>query len=176
MKNRITKFSVGSRAAVCCSFFGTGVTLFTCLGAGGNSYPHDFRNWVHVKSAIITSSHPAAHTEGGIHHIYANPKAIEGYASGQFTDGSAIVYELLEANEKDGVISEGARHRVDWMMKDSVRYQATGGWGFERFKAAGEVNELGGSAPKGLLRLPFESGGTRFRVQPDSVTAVGGRS
>ena len=148
MKQRIAKFSVGSRTAVCCSLLGTGVALFTGLVAAETSYPHNFRSWVHVKSAIITSGHPAAQTEGGIHHIYANPKAVEGYASGEFADGSAIVYELLETNEKDGVISEGARRRVDLMIKDSVRYQSTGGWGFERFKAASEVNELGGAAQK----------------------------
>ena len=138
---------MGSRAAVCGSFFGTAVALI-CLGAAGTPFPRDFRNWVHVKSAIVTSGHPAAPTEGGIHHIYANPKAVEGYASGEFADGSAIVYELLEANEKDGVISEGARRRVDLMIKDSVRYQSTGGWGFERFKAAGQVTELDGAAQK----------------------------
>jgi len=124
------------------------VALFTCLGAAETPFPRDFRNWVHVKSAIITSGHPAAQTEGGIHHIYANAKAVEGYASGQFADGSAIVYELLEANEKDGVISEGARRRVDLMVKDSVRYQSTGGWGFQRFKAASEVSEPGGADQK----------------------------
>jgi len=129
--------------AIVCSLVAGGEVFFAGVGVAATSYPQGFRNWVHVKSAIITSSHPAAAVEGGIHHIYANPQAVQGYVSGQFADGSAIVYELLEANEKDGVVSEGAPRRVDMMIKDSARFKATGGWGFERFKASGEITELG---------------------------------
>jgi hypothetical protein len=97
------------------------------------AFPDGFRSWVHVKSALITSAHPAFKSEGGIHHIYANPKAAEAYASGQFPDGSVIVYELLETVEKDGLITEGVRRRIDMMVKDGDRYKATGGWGYERY-------------------------------------------
>jgi len=106
-------------------------------------FPKDFRTFAHVKTVLIGPQSPYAATDGGFHHIYANPQAVEGYVSGQFADGSAIVYELLEANEKDGVVSEGAPRRVDMMIKDSARFKATGGWGFERFKASGEITELG---------------------------------
>jgi cytochrome P460 len=112
-------------------------------------YPNDYRGWVHVKSALITAAHPAYASEGGLHHVYANPKGAEGYKSGQFPDGSVIVYELLETHEKDGVVSEGARRRVDVMVKDSTRYGNTGGWGFERFLGAdqttGKVRDAGGT-------------------------------
>ena len=68
-----------------------------------------------------------------MHHIFANPKAVDGYASGDFADGSVIVYELREAQQKGGVIFEGERRRVDVMIKDSTLYKSTGGWRFERF-------------------------------------------
>ena len=105
-------------------------------------YPSDYRGWVHVKSAVITSAHPAYATEGGLHHVYANPKAVEGYKSGQFPDGSIIVYELLETHEKDGVVSEGARRRLDIMVKDLTRYGNTGGWAFERFPGANQTSGI----------------------------------
>jgi hypothetical protein len=68
-----------------------------------------------------------------MHHIFANAKAVEGYASGNFADGSTIVYELREAQQKNGVIFEGERRRVDVMIRDSSHYSSTGGWRFERF-------------------------------------------
>src|SRR5262245_10418854 len=65
------------------------------------SYPDGFRTWVHVKSVLITAAHPSFQAEGGLHHIYANAKAADGYRSGYFADGSVIVYELLETQEKN---------------------------------------------------------------------------
>jgi hypothetical protein len=60
-------------------------------------------------------------------------KAVDGYSSGDFADGPIIVYELREAQQKNGVIFEGERRRVDMMIKDSSLYKSTGGWRFERF-------------------------------------------
>lgn len=102
-------------------------------------YPSDYRRWVHVKSALITSAHPAFPSEGGLHHVYANPKAAEGYKTGEFPNGSVIVYELLETHDKDGVVSEGTRRRLDVMWKDTTRYEKTGGWGFERFPGTSQT-------------------------------------
>ena len=103
-------------------------------------YPRGFRSWTHVKTAIITPAHPAFRSEGGLHHIYANQKAVQGFGTGQFPDGSAIAYELLETQEKDGVISEGEVRRVDVRVKDAARYASTGGWGFEGFVGAEQTN------------------------------------
>ncbi|HEY3743905.1 MAG TPA: cytochrome P460 family protein [Bryobacteraceae bacterium] len=124
--------------------------LFLCGMAADEvaMYPKDFRDWANIKSAIITKAHPAFASEGGIHHIYANPVAVAGYASGKFADGSVIVYELVETNEKDAVITEGARRRVDVMVKDSNRYAATGGWGFLRFMGSNQTDEQVGQGGK----------------------------
>lgn len=96
-------------------------------------YPHDFRHWVHVGTGVILPGGALPESEQGMHHIFANPKAIDSYPSGDFADGSIVVYELREAQQKDGVISEGERRRVDVMIKDSKLYKSTGGWRFERF-------------------------------------------
>src|SRR5215831_18690316 len=81
--------------------------------SGAITVPAGFREGAHVKSAIVLAGHPAFATEGGIHHIYANPAALAGYRSGRFADGAVIVYELLETREADGVMSEGPRRRID---------------------------------------------------------------
>lgn len=97
------------------------------------SFPKEFRRWAHVKSALVGPQSPAFATEGGIHHIYANDKALRGYDSGKFPDGSVIVYDLLETKEVAGNTIEGQTRRVDVMVKHSGRYASTGGWDFMSF-------------------------------------------
>lgn len=97
------------------------------------AYPSGYRRWTLVKTVLIGTQSPAFKDSGGIHHIYANEKSMEGYATGKFPDGAIFVFDLLEAKEKDGVTGEGSRKRIDVMVKDSKRYAASGGWGFERF-------------------------------------------
>src|SRR3954453_6896124 len=98
------------------------------------AYPAGYRQWVHVKSGIIGSEFPME-PERGIHHVYANPTALAGFESGNFEDGSVVVYDLVSLSEKGGVSTEGARRRIDVMVKDSKLYAATGGWKFGRFMA-----------------------------------------
>lgn len=96
-------------------------------------YPSSYRDWHHVKSMVIEEGHPLFGAFGGIHHLYANPKAIEGYKAGKFPDGSVIVFDLLEASRKDSAVTEGPRKVLGVMHKDAKKYAATGGWGFEGF-------------------------------------------
>jgi Cytochrome P460 len=96
-------------------------------------YPTNYRDWSHVKSMVIEPGHALHATFGGIHHLYANPKAMAGYRTGEFPDGAVIVFDLLEAHSKDHTVTEGARKVVGVMHRDSQKYGATGGWGFEGF-------------------------------------------
>jgi len=117
--------------------------LATSVSAGGLSlwaqlddtapFPKDFRKWAHVKSVLVGSQSTAFATEGGIHHIYANEKALEGYKTSKFPDGSVIVYDLLETREIAGNTIEGPTRRIDVMVKQSELYSTTGGWEFMRF-------------------------------------------
>src|ERR1700747_1726602 len=92
------------------------------------TFPKEFRKWAHVKSVLVGPQSAAFATEGGIHHIYANEKALEGYETGKFPDGSVIVYDLLETREVAGNTIEGPTRRVDVMVKQSQLYRATRGW------------------------------------------------
>jgi hypothetical protein len=103
------------------------------LRSDSSNFPVDYRQWIHVKSVIIGPSSPFFAAQGGIHHVYANPAAFQGLRNGDYSDGSVLVFELLTLNEKDGASSEGARRRVDVMIKDSRANPATGGWRFDRF-------------------------------------------
>ena len=97
-------------------------------------YPQGYRQWTHVKSMTINPGHALYDAFGGIHHLYANQKAEQGYKSGKFGDGSVIVFDLLEAKAADNTVQEGARKVLGVMHKDSRKYKDTGGWGFEGFK------------------------------------------
>jgi hypothetical protein len=100
----------------------------------GVPYPEGYRKWVHIKTAIVGPLNPGFKFTGGFHHIYANEKAVEGYSSGKFPEGSVLVFDVLEATETNSDFAEGKRRHIDVMVKDSVRFAATGGWGYEEFK------------------------------------------
>lgn len=97
-------------------------------------YPAGYRDWHHVKSMVINPGHPLYASFGGIHHIYANKTAVEGYRKGRFPDGAVIVFDLLEAKAADNAVTEGSRKVVGVMTKNTKAYKDTGGWGFEGFK------------------------------------------
>jgi hypothetical protein len=111
-------------------------------------YPDGFRSWTHVKSLIIGPEHESFSKRGGIHHYYANEKAVAGYAAGIFPEGSIVVDEGVflkdgEARTK-GLRFEGERRSLDVMVKDNRQYGSTGGWGYEHFERDDTTGRLSG--------------------------------
>jgi hypothetical protein len=97
-------------------------------------YPEDYREWTHVKSMVIQEGHPLFTTFGGIHHVYANMKALQSMKEGNaYPDNSVFVLDLLAAEMIGKGIREGPRKLVAVMWKESERFSETGGWGFEAF-------------------------------------------
>ncbi len=108
-------------------------------------YPEGYRAWHHVSSMVIEQGHSLYASFGGLHHLYANDKAMRGYASGKFPDGSVIVFDLLEAAAADHAVTGGQRKVVGVMLKDSRKYAATGGWGFEGFAGNSKTERVVGA-------------------------------
>lgn len=96
-------------------------------------YPEDYRDWTHVKSMVILPGHPLADPFQGIHHIYANESALQGYKTGTWPDGATMVFDLLAYTEDGGALQEGNRKLAGVMLRDSTRFKETGGWGYEGF-------------------------------------------
>jgi Cytochrome P460 len=117
------------------------LSVLTLYAADPVRYPDNFRRWVHVGTGVIMPGGSIPESEQGMHHIFANQKAVDGYATGDFADGSVIVYELRETQQKNGVIFEGDRRRVDVMIKESGLSGSTGGWRFERFWANDQTQD-----------------------------------
>ncbi|PIV32167.1 MAG: cytochrome C [Lysobacterales bacterium CG02_land_8_20_14_3_00_62_12] len=135
-----------------CTFAVFALTVATLVWAADTkvadpevAYPEGYRHWHHVKSMVINQGHPLHGAFGGIHHLYANAKAVAGYPSGQFADGAVIVFDLLEAQAADNAITEGARKVVGVMQKDAKKFAATGGWGFEGFAAGDRSKRVVGA-------------------------------
>jgi hypothetical protein len=101
-------------------------------------HPDGFRAWTHVKSLVVGPDHELFPTRGGIHHYYANDKAVTGFRTGAFPDGSIVVDEAVFLKDGDGrtrgLQFEGDRRFLDVMAKDSRLYGSTGGWGYEHFE------------------------------------------
>ncbi len=100
-------------------------------------YPSGFRGWQHVKSVLVGPDHQSFANRGGFHHFYANDKAMEGYRTQKFPNGSVIVDEGVFTKDGEGqakgMVLEGERRSVAVMVKNDQLYKETGGWGFERF-------------------------------------------
>jgi len=76
----------------------------------------------------------------GIHYIYADTKALQGYKAGnKFPEGSTIVVDYF--NIKEGSAADGARNMVVMMRKDK-RKKETGGWLFAGYGADGKPSSL----------------------------------
>jgi hypothetical protein len=149
------------------------VAIGAALAAGDDAvpYPEGYRSWRHVKSMVIQEGHPLHGAFGGIHHLYANAKAMQGYSTGRFTDGAVIVFDLLEAPGAGGAITEGKHKVLGVMHRDSRRYAATGGWGFEGFAGDSKTMPL---AP--MRRRPASVATWRRRTTPSCSAAIGLRS
>ena len=113
-KRRVKALAFGLLATV--------VTLFA-EDTSPVPYPDGFRSWTHVKSLIVGPDHETFAKRGGIHHYYANGKAVAGYRSGVFPDGSIVVDEAVWTKDGDGrtkgLVFEGERRFLDVMVKDS---------------------------------------------------------
>jgi hypothetical protein len=112
------------------------------------AYPEGWRQWTHVKSMQILPGHPLYDAFGGLHHLYANPKAIAGYKDGRFSDGAVVVFDLHEAKTEGNAMTAGARKVLGVMHKDARRFAATGGWGFEAFKGDSKTDRAVGANAK----------------------------
>jgi Cytochrome P460 len=101
--------------------------------------PQGYRDWQWVSSA---------HEAGDLNSLGAvlgNDIAIKAYREGKypFPDGSIIAalhYKNVPSDENNKIFGKvqsfvpGAPTNIQFMVKDSAKYTATGGWGFGHFQ------------------------------------------
>ncbi len=134
------------KSAIASAFAGAVLISATFLSAQSPDpavpYPSEYRTWVMVKSYVVTPESKTFKDRGGFHHYYANDKALVGYRTGEFPEGSMIVDEGVGAKDVDGVTIETDLRNISLMHKDA-RYTATGGWGYEVFEGGNTVGTAG---------------------------------
>ena len=105
----------------------------------GIKIPAGYRDW-----KLISVAHEAGNLND-LRAVLGNDAAIKAYRDGKrpFPDGAIIArlawtYTPSDENNKvfgrDQSFVAGAPTNVQFMVKDSKRYAATGGWGFAQFK------------------------------------------
>lgn len=101
--------------------------------------PAGYRDWTLIS---------VAHEEGNLHSfaaILGNDVAVKAYREAKlpFPDGAIIAalhYSHVPSEENNEVFGQaqsfipGPRTNIQFMVKDSAKYPATGGWGFGHFK------------------------------------------
>lgn len=112
------------------------------------AYPEGYRNWTHVKSALIGPGHKNFASNGGFEHVYANAEGMAGYRTRVFAEGSIVVVDWLEMRDDAGALLEGPRRQVDVMVKDSQRFASSGGWGFQRFVKDSKTERAAAPTPE----------------------------
>lgn len=98
------------------------------------AFPPQYRAWKHVKSVVIHGDKsPLFAWLGGIHHIYANEKAVKGLlgGKGEYADGAAFAMDVFESPDVNGAYVEGPRKFLATIVRDAKKYAATGAWGFQ---------------------------------------------
>jgi hypothetical protein len=119
------------------------------IACGGDAgapvpFPSEYRQWAVARSFLIGPESRNFANLGGFHHYYANQKAMEGFRTGRFPEGSVVIDERLDTRQEGGATYEGQRKYVAVMEKDATRYPTTGGWGFDVF--AGDNQTQGAAA------------------------------
>ena len=135
--NRSKKFIVVTFVATSCAW-----AVAAAQRQKNVDYPSGYRSWQHVKTMIIQPGHALEDPFGGIHHIYANAKAMSGLSDNQYADGAVFVFDLLDYDNSNDVIVETKRKRLDVMQYDTQRFAETGGWGFDTFVGDSKTRRL----------------------------------
>ena len=127
----------------------TGVVVYMAHGSGrsdgeadpvfGITIPPGYRDWKLIS---------VAHEEGNLNDLRAllgNDVAIKAYREGKlpFPDGTIIArlaWSYVPSEENNKVFGRsqsfvsGPATNLQFMVKNSTKYAATGGWGFAQFK------------------------------------------
>lgn len=117
------------------------ITSTTAEPADNIQPPTGYRNWFHVNTMVVDKTSPQFETLGGMHNVYVNSIGEAALRKGgPYPDGSLFTTDLHEFTVSDGTYVEGARKALAVMVKDSGKYNSTGGWGFQAW-AGGDPNK-----------------------------------
>jgi hypothetical protein len=102
------------------------------------SLPKGYAGWQKSERKLVTDKSSLFY---GIHYIYADKKAMQGYQAGnRFPEGSTIVVDYFNLKGTD-TATDGPKNMIVLMRKDKHRKE-TGGWLFAGYGADGKASGL----------------------------------
>jgi Cytochrome P460 len=98
--------------------------------------PKGYRMWFHVNTLVVDKQSPLFEAFGGINNVYLSPGGVAMLKNGRpYPDGTTFVDDIHEFTVKDGSYFEGERKVLAVMVRNTKKYAATGGWGFQAWAA-----------------------------------------
>lgn len=116
------------------------VLLAVCCAFGATTAPPlpKYHTWKKSIRKVVTDKSSLFY---GIHYIYADTKALQGYKAGnKFPEGSRIIVEHF--NIKGGDSSVDGQKNMTVLMKKDKRQKLTGGWLYAGYTADGKPSGL----------------------------------
>ena len=101
--------------------------------------PKGYGTWQKSERKIVTDKSSLFY---GIHYIYADKKAMQGYQAGnKFAEGSSIIVEHFNIKKDGTTATDGPKNMVVLMRKDKHKKE-TGGWLFAGYGSDGKPSGL----------------------------------
>ncbi len=120
--------------AICLSMICT-----PAVAAQSLKLPKNFTTWTKSERKVVNDKNSLFY---GIHYIYADTKAMQGYKGGNhFPEGSNIVVDYFNFKPNSPESEDGNRNMTVMMHKDK-RAKETAGWFFAGFGADGRPTGL----------------------------------
>jgi hypothetical protein len=109
------------------------------LASSAPVLPKKYSGWQKSERKVVTDKSSLFY---GIHYIYADKKAMQGYQAGnRFSEGSTIVVEYFNIKNGGGSAVDGPKNMIVLMRKDK-RAKETGGWLFAGYGADGKPSGM----------------------------------
>lgn len=109
------------------------------FSAEPQALPEDYSGWQKSIRKVDTDKKSLFY---GIHYIYADAKAMQGYKNGnRFSEGSRIIIEHFNIKNSAQGPLEGKKNMIVLMQK-SAKEKATGGWLYAGYTAQGKPSGL----------------------------------
>jgi len=129
MKNISTCLAAAILVAVSCPV----------VASSAPALPKKYTSWQKSERKIVTDKSSLFY---GIHYIYADKKAMQGYQAGnRFPEGSTIVVDYFNIKGNGDASADGPKNMVV-MMRNDKRAKWSGGWLFAGYGADGKSSGL----------------------------------
>ncbi len=110
----------------------------SAVAASQPPLPKGYTSWHKSPRKVVSDKKSLFY---GIHYLYANKKAMQGYRAGnKFPEGSQIVVEHFNIKNGNPAV-DGPKNMVVLMRKDK-RQKATAGWLYAGYTAQGKPSGL----------------------------------